>query len=130
MEGANMFPPSSAVPTPAGFIHPKADVVGSCSVKSVSAHQSHISQSLKHNQVTTCLLSFSSEQGEHTNSITKKCLSSVTCHFQLVLEARAILCLWPLIKPLSQENSRTLGFQKLLTFSPLHHATNPVSVTE
>lgn len=37
MEGANRFPASFAIPTPAGFIHPKADVVGMCSVKGASA---------------------------------------------------------------------------------------------
>lgn len=76
MEGANTVPASSAISTSAGFVHPKADVVGMCSVKGASAHQSFISQSLKHNQVPMCLLSFPSEQGEHTNPITKKDLIS------------------------------------------------------
>lgn len=121
-KGTNTFPASSDIPTPAVFIHPKCNVVDICLVKGVSTYRSYTNQSLKLNEVPAYLLSPSSEQGEHTNTIKKKCLSSVTCHFQPVLEAKASLCLWPVIKPLSQESSRTLGFQKLLAFSLLNHA--------
>lgn len=116
MEGTSRFLASSDIPTQAaGFIHSECNAVDICLVKGISTYRSYINQSLKLDQVPMCLLFPSSEQGEHTNPIDpyKKCLSSVTCHFQPVLEARASVCLWPLMKPLSQESSETLGFQSL-----------------
>lgn len=112
-EGQILFVPPLTYPQQAAvFIHPRCNTVGICLVKGICTYWSYINQSLKLEQVPMCTPSLCSEQGEHANTtnLYKICLSSVTCHFQPLLEATASLFLWPLIKPLSQKSSRTLGF--------------------